>query len=84
VHELDQRGLILERRRHPQPPSAAEHKACLGAVAPHLLDVGVGQVLGERTERSDRGEHVPPDELPVFLVAVIGAALVGDTRPTSS
>ena len=77
VHELDQRRLILERGRDLHSQSAAEHEARLGAVDPHLLDVGVGKMFRQRPQGSHRGEHVLPHELPVFL-GVLGTPFVAD------
>jgi len=65
VHEVDERVFVVERRRHGLAASLAEHEAGTRAVDAHLLHVRIGEVLGQRTERGDGGEHATPDELPV-------------------
>jgi len=47
VNKLDQRSLVGERRCNLVAPAGLENKAGLGAVDANLLDVGIGEVLGE-------------------------------------
>ena len=67
VHQLDQARLICERRRHCDATPVTEDEARLGAVDPHLLDVGIREVFGQRTQRRDGGEDTPPHELPIVV-----------------
>jgi hypothetical protein len=67
VHELDESGLIRERRWENVAAAALEDKTRLRAVDAHLLHLRVREMLRERTKWSDRREDAPPELLRVFM-----------------
>jgi hypothetical protein len=78
MDKLDERILVLERRRNSLAPTAPEYEACLGAVDAHLLYVGVGKVLCQWAQRRHRSEDPPPE---VLRLGAVELALFADHAP---
>ena len=81
VDEVDQRRFVAKRCRHRVTAAVAKHEARARAVDPHLLDAGVGQVLGQRPQRRYRPEHAPPHLLPLGRAQRRAALVFRGHRP---
>src|SRR5260370_42065995 len=67
VDELNESGLVRERRWDNVAAAALENKTGLCAVDPHLLHLRIREMLRERTKWSDRCEHAAPQLLRGFM-----------------